>query len=79
MAASKESLEALHSAVANKLTETIEAMETDTKGLAAILNVARQFCKDNGIEAVPAPGSSMGKLADKMKEYPFDPASDGVH
>lgn len=31
---------------------------------AAILNVARQFLKDNKIEAVPAKGSPMGDLSD---------------
>jgi stage V sporulation protein SpoVS len=54
-------------------------MEADTKGLAAILNVARQFVKDNGIEAVIVPGSPAGKLADKLKEFPFDASSDRSH
>ena len=74
MAASKEALERLHSAIADKLTEALVETPVGEKGLAAILNVARQFVKDNGIEAVPADGSSMGKLADKLKEFPFDPA-----
>ena len=73
MAASKESLEALHSAIADKLTESIRDMPVGEKGLAALLNVARQFVKDNGIEAVPAPGSPLGNLAGKLKEFPFDP------
>jgi hypothetical protein len=75
VAASKDALETLHSAIATKLTDAIESMDADTKGLAAILNVARQFVKDNGIEAVPAPGSPTGKLADKLKEFPFDPSA----
>jgi hypothetical protein len=79
MAASKESLEALHSAIATKLTESIEQMPAGEKGLAALLNVARQFVKDNGIEALPVPGSALGTLKDKLKEFPFDPAGDGVH
>lgn len=79
MAASKESLEALHSAIADKLTESIKEMPAGEKGLAALLNVARQFVKDNGIEAVPTPGSPLGKLNDKLKEFPFQPDSDGVH
>lgn len=74
MAASKESLETLHSAIAIKLTESIEKMETGEKGLAALLNVARQFVKDNGIEAVPTPGSPTGQLAERLKQFPFDPA-----
>lgn len=76
MAASKDSLEALHTAIADKLTESIESMEPGDKGLAALLNVARQFCKDNGIEAVAAPGSPMGGLAGKLAEFPFDPTED---
>ena len=79
MAASKEALETLHSAIANKLTDAIDSMAADTKGLAAILNVARQFVKDNGIEAVIVPGSTAGKLADKLKEFPFDASSDRSH
>lgn len=75
MAASKDALETLHSAIATKLTDAIEQMDTDTKGLAAILNVARQFVKDNGIEALPTPGSAMGSLAKKLSEFPFDPNS----
>jgi hypothetical protein len=74
MAASKESLEALHSAIATKLTESIEKMDSSEKGLAALLNVARQFVKDNGIEAVPAPGSALGGLTEKLTQFPFDPS-----
>lgn len=79
MAASKQSLEELHSAIADKLTETIREMPAGEKGLAAILNVARQFCKDNGIEAVAAPGSPIGNLADNLTKYPFQPDGEGVH
>jgi peptide subunit release factor 1 (eRF1) len=75
MAASKESLETLHSAIATKLTDAIEKMDAGEKGLAALLNVARQFVKDNGIEAVPAPNSPLGTLADKLKDYPFEPSN----
>lgn len=79
MAASKDSMEALHTAVADKLTDALRDMASDSKGLAAILNVARQFCKDNGIEAVPAPGSSLGTLADRLEKFPFDPQADSVN
>lgn len=79
MAASKDSLERLHTAVVNKLADSIEAMPAGEKGLAAILNVARQMLKDEGIEAVPVPGSATGKLADKLKEFPFDASSDRSH
>jgi len=79
VAASKESLERLHTAVVDKLTESIDAIPAGEKGLAAILNVARQMLKDEGIESVPVPGSATGKLADKLKEFPFDPTTDRSH
>jgi hypothetical protein len=79
VAASKESLERLHTAVVDKLAESIESMPAGEKGLAAILNVARQMLKDEGIEAVPVPGSATGKLAEKLKQFPFDPTSDRSH
>ena len=75
MAASKDSLERLHSTIADKLTTAIEEMEPGEKGLAALLNVARQFVKDNGIEAELVPGVGAGKLAERLKEFPFDPSS----
>lgn len=77
MTASQKELEALHNAVANKLKESIDSMEPGDKGLAALLNVARQFVKDNGIEAVPAKGSPTGGLVDKLKDYPFNPEEHG--
>jgi len=52
-------------------------MDTGENGLAAILNVARQFVKDNGIEALPTDGSPIGRLNNKLAEFPFEP--DGVH
>ena len=76
MAASKESLEALHTAVVVKLTESIEAMPAGEKGLAAILNVARQLLKDEGIEALPSEGSAAGRLKKKLEEFPFRPEDD---
>jgi len=75
VAASEDSLERLHSTIADKLTSAIEEMDADTKGLAALLNVARQFVEDNGIEAELVPGVGAGKLAEKLKEFPFDPAA----
>lgn len=77
MAGPKESLEALHTAIATKLTESIEKMDVGEKGLAALLNVARQFVKDSGVEAVPVLGSATGALVGKFTELPYDPA--GMH
>jgi hypothetical protein len=74
VAASKESLEALHTAIAKKLIESIDTIPPGEKGLAALLNVARQFVKDNGIEALPAEGSPLSRLSKRLEDFPFDPA-----
>lgn len=79
MTAAKDALERLHAAVADKLAETIDAMDSESKGLASILNVARQFLKDNGIDVAAAPPcSAMGKLAERVSQFPFNPAEDGI-
>ncbi len=68
--ADEKLLAGLHGKLAEVLTEAIskEYMDADT-GLqipppAAILNVARQFLKDNKIEAIAAEGSPLHTLAD---------------
>lgn len=76
MKASTNELDELHGTVAKKLKEAIDEMGSDTKGLASVLNVARQFLKDNNIEAAAVPGSPVGALAEKVARYPFDPAED---
>ncbi|WAW10010.1 hypothetical protein NB640_12445 [Oxalobacter vibrioformis] len=58
-AAPKEKLGELHTALAEVLLAEIKKDETP----AAILNVARQFLKDNGIEALAVPTSPLGQLA----------------
>lgn len=58
-AASKEALDALHAAVAEELAKRIASGEAT----AADLNVARQFLKDNHVEAVKTPDNPLGKLA----------------
>lgn len=58
-----ESMEELHGELARVLLDEIKHPAEDNKGRAAILNVARQFLKDNGIESLPAPKSPLGELA----------------
>lgn len=72
-AASTSALEALHNKLAETLSEMIDEVDGETKGAAAILNVARQFLKDNHVEARAAEGSPLGRLAEKLDEHPFDP------
>ena len=55
----------LHDAVAQTLLEKIQSGEAN----ASDLNVARQFLRDNGIDAVPTEDNPLGKL---LEELPFD-------
>ena len=67
--ASEDALEELHAQLAKSLKEKISSGEAT----AADLNVARQFLKDNGIDAAPKGESPIGDLAN---ELPFtDPES----
>jgi hypothetical protein len=68
--ADEKALAGLHGKLAEVLQEALskEYVDPDT-GLttappAAILNVARQFLKDNKIEAIAAEGSPLHSLAD---------------
>ena len=61
----EDSLKELHTRLAERLLERIK--EKDVK--ASDLNVARQFLRDNGIDAVPTENSPLQNLIDEM---PFD-------
>ena len=61
----EDNLKELHARLAERLLERIK--EKDVK--ASDLNVARQFLRDNGIDAVPVDNSPLQKLIDEM---PFD-------
>ena len=58
-------LRELHGILAEKLLEKVK----DPECKSSDLNVARQFLRDNGIDAVPTEGSPLQRLAD---ELPFD-------
>ena len=68
--ADEKALGSLHGKLADVLKEAISQQYFDEKTgaavppPAAILNVARQFLKDNKIEAVDAVGSPLHSLAD---------------
>lgn len=67
--ADEKALGSLHGKLADVLREALEQPYVDEGGNpmpppAAILNVARQFLKDNKIEAVSAQGSPLAGLAD---------------
>lgn len=69
-------LEALHGTLARKLSDLLDGIDGEAKGAAAILNVARQFLKDNNIEAELVPGSDLDNLKKRATQFPFDPAED---
>ena len=61
-------MDSLHGALANVLKEALQGTTDPETGLkipapAAILSVARQFLKDNGIDAVAKKGSPLAELA----------------
>ena len=60
-----EQLSQLHKELAEKLLERVR----DPKVKSSDLNVARQFLKDNGIDAIPVDNSPLKKL---MEELPFN-------
>ena len=62
---SNKKLKELHAVLAEKLLAKVK----DPDAKSSDLNVARQFLRDNGIDAVPTEGSPLLQLAD---ELPFD-------
>lgn len=82
MSASDKTLSDIHEALAKELLKRVKDGEDEVvdgeivkvSAKPATLNVVRQFLKDNGVEARPAAGSPLGKLADSL---PFtDPSLD---
>jgi hypothetical protein len=74
--ASEEALDALHGALAKTLAERIKSGEAT----AADMAVARQFLKDNGIDAIPKQSKPLKDLAASL---PFpgdeDPSEEYKH
>ena len=62
---SDNKLKELHAVLAEKLLQKVK----DPDAKSSDLNVARQFLRDNGIDAVPTDGSPLKKLVD---ELPFE-------
>jgi len=61
----QKKLEDLHTELTQKLLDKVR----DPEAKASDLNVARQFLKDNGIEAMPVDNSPLKHLVD---ELPFN-------
>lgn len=67
--ASKDELNALHDKLATVLKEALDVRDEDGNLNASMLNVARQFLKDNGIEAKVVPGKPLAALGEA---FPFE-------
>jgi len=69
VAADKDDLEKLHASLATTLASAITQKDENGGLNASVLNVARQFLKDNGIQARSAPGTPLAVL---KEAFPFD-------
>lgn len=67
--ASENQLSELHLALAAVLKDQLQFKDENGKANAAILNVARQFLKDNGIDGA---AGEVKELAELAEEFPFD-------
>ena len=65
MTLSKEKLEQLHEVLTQELLTRIQAGEV----APALLNVARQFLRDNGIESLALPGSPLNDLLSQLTSF----------
>ncbi|MBN9564880.1 MAG: hypothetical protein J0G29_02110 [Alphaproteobacteria bacterium] len=70
MSSQRSILEKLHEQLTLVLLERIKEGDSTP----ALLSVARQFLKDNGIESLPTPGSHMSALFDNIQSYDLDDA-----
>jgi len=71
--ASEGTLSELHAELAKVLVKAVQFRDPETgQPQAALLNVARQFLKDNKIESEAPKGSPLGDLADlpEFDEFP---------
>ena len=57
-----KTLKTLHEVLAEELLKRVQ----DPEAKSSDLNVARQFLRDNGIDAVPTDDSPLQKLIDEM-------------
>ena len=65
MTLSKEKLEQLHEVLTQELLTRIQQGEA----APALLNVARQFLRDNGIESLALPGFPLGDLLSQLPNF----------
>jgi hypothetical protein len=65
MTASTRILEDLHTTLAEELLRRIKAGDESP----ALLNVARQFLRDNGVEGLPVADSALSELIQAMPSF----------
>jgi hypothetical protein len=76
--ATEEALSELHAELAGVLKKAVQYRDPDTQmPQAALLNVARQFLKDNKIESQAPAGSPLRDLAD-LPEFDDFPEAPGA-
>jgi len=63
-----EIMSLLHEELATQLLGQVQAGDTT----ASILNVARQFLKDNGIDGVPTQGNPLDNLIHALPDFDED-------
>ena len=68
----EDKLKELHNELTQKLLDKVK----DPEAKASDLNVARQFLKDNGIEALPIDNSPLKSLVD---ELPFSDEEENIY
>ena len=73
-AATKDFLALLHDDLAKALSKKIKSGEAT----AADMSVARQFLKDNGIDAIPTKGNPLSELQDALPEFSADDEDDAI-
>jgi len=74
--ASLDTIASIHNKLAKVFDEALDVIDVREKGAAALVNVIRQFVKDNDVSASAVPGSPLGRVAEKLTQYPFDPSQD---
>lgn len=76
--ATDDALSELHAELASVLKKAVQYRDPETQmPQAALLNVARQFLKDNKIESTAPKGSPLGELADlpEFDDFPEGPGA----
>lgn len=75
MSATEDLLGTLHEAVAKTLLDKVLSGEATPAELSTVV----KFLKDNGIEAIPTPDSSLDRLSREFPEFDKEGTLHGAH